>query len=815
MVKWKNLSGDKDNQNVVNPMVMSYDLEVYSQDHNKMPEARKPKDVIFQISCVFARNGEKEDKHKKYLLSLGEPDPSTVGEDVIVKAFENEYNLIEGFVDLIHEKQPNIILGYNIFGFDIGYMIERSKFRSIYDKLQSQGFHRYNKAPEKTIKWSSSAYGTQEFLFLDAEGRLYVDLLPLVKRDFKMDSYNLKSISTYFLGETKDPLTPKGIFKCYQIGMKGGEKGARALGIVGKYCVQDSALVLKLFGKLQTWFGLTEQAKICNVPIFTLYTQGQQIKVFSQMYKKCMNEGFVVEKNGYVSDKEEHYQGALVFEPVPGVYSYVVSFDFSSLYPSIMIAYNIDYSTLVPFDDESIPEKDCHVVEWEEHQGCEHDDTPRKVKPKYILCGRKKFKYLKNHKGVLPSLVEGLLAARKKTRLEQEQIKERLESDTSLSEDERKNLEILYNVLEQRQLGYKVSANSSYGATGAQKGYLTCLPLAMSITAMGRQSITKVFDVIRGEYQANIILSDTDSVYCTFDHIKTTQELWEYCLKVSKEISSLFPKPMKLDFEGKIYWRLLTLTKKRYMSLKCDKDGIVSKKMDKKGVLLSRRDNSNFVRTVYQDIILKIFYQEDAEEILYTLINHLNRLCSRGFDSKDFIITKSVGDPGQGAKSVIPIKDSKGKAQLGSYKVPLLVAEEGKKRTQQLALKNASNDEEYYLRCLPAQVQLACKIRARGGLLGIGTRLPFLILDKGDAKAKLYDKVEDFDYYRENSSVLNIDFMYYLKALVNCLDQVFECTLKDKALDFTKNQYKLRLQKMKVMEQIKRIFSPRLIFDEE
>ena len=101
-----------------------------------------------------------------------------------------------------------------------------------------------------------------KYEFLDAEGRLYVDLLPLVKRDFKFNNYRLKTISEHFIGETKDPLSVKGIFKCYRIGMKKDSNGVysksrHAMGIVGKYCVQDSTLVVQLMEKLQTWIGLT------------------------------------------------------------------------------------------------------------------------------------------------------------------------------------------------------------------------------------------------------------------------------------------------------------------------------------------------------------------------------------------------------------------------------------------------------------------------------------------------------------------------------------------------------------------------------
>ena len=162
------------------------------------------------------------------------------------------------------------------------------------------GFHKTNVAKEKLIKWSSSAYKNQEFQYLDAEGRLFVDLLPLIRRDFKMDNYRLKTVSTYFLGETKDPLTHKGIFKCYRIGIKREEDGSyskkarKAMAIVGKYCCVDSELVIKLMNKLQTWVGLTEMACTTNTNMFSLFTQGQQIKVYSQVYKYCYENNTVV-----------------------------------------------------------------------------------------------------------------------------------------------------------------------------------------------------------------------------------------------------------------------------------------------------------------------------------------------------------------------------------------------------------------------------------------------------------------------------------------------------------------------------------------
>jgi DNA polymerase elongation subunit (family B) len=327
IVKWENLSPNP-LQTVARPLLMGYDIEVNSSIPSSMPKSHRPQDKVFQVSCVFARQGDKPEKYEKYILTLGEPDVNFLEDSLNVLCYETEHDLLLGFVELMHEKQPNIIIGYNIFTFDIPYMIERAKQLYCVD-FDRQGMNKYGRAKEKTIEWSSSAYKNQSFQFLDAEGRIFVDLLPLVKRDYKMNNYKLKTIASYFLKDmTKDPLDARGIFKCYRLGMKGDAKGKKALSIVAKYCVKDSELVVRLFETLTTWIALCEMSKVTNVPIFQLYTQGQQLKVFSQCYKKCTHENTVVQKDGYVTKEDDYYVGATVFPPKPGVYDKVVPFDF-------------------------------------------------------------------------------------------------------------------------------------------------------------------------------------------------------------------------------------------------------------------------------------------------------------------------------------------------------------------------------------------------------------------------------------------------------------------------------------------------------
>lgn len=533
-VKWKHLS-PLDIDKVAKPLIMGFDIEVNSTNPSAMPQSHRPGDKVFQISCVLSRYGDGVDKWGKFLLTLGEPNPTVVGDDVTIYMYETEASLLEGFRDFIREENPNLIVGYNILCFDIPYMIDRAKFNMCIFNFDQQGFHKFAHAPEETIKWSSSAYKNQEFQFLDAEGRVYVDLLPLIKRDYKLNNYKLKTIAEYFIGESKDDLSPKGIFKCYRIGIRSSADGSyskmaqKAMGIVGKYCVQDSMLVCLLMEKLQTWIGLTEMANICNVPIFALYTKGQQIKVFSALYKYCMYENIVVEKDGYQVSEDERYVGAHVFPPVPGRYKKVVPFDFASLYPTTIIGYNIDYFTWVQ-DDSGIPDEKCHVMEWEDHIGCQHDpkvirkgeltayiekekakikqmrekrvSTSGKVrkaemmedikaeveklkpyikerselnksKPKFPMCTKRYYRFLKEPRGVLPTVIQNLLDARKHTRkvdmiAAKNKIAE-LEHDAGENgtdnSKEIEQLKGLLGVLDKRQLAYKVSANSVGGVT--------------------------------------------------------------------------------------------------------------------------------------------------------------------------------------------------------------------------------------------------------------------------------------------------------------------------------------------------------------
>lgn len=821
--------------NIVLPNVLCFDIEANSTIKNGFPNASLPGDRVFQISCCLLTS---TGKMQKYLLTLGEVNKKIIGEDVIIREFGNsEANLLTGFTELVIETNVNVIIGYNILSWDMKYMLDRCKLYKNEDDFCKMGIFLNEKCDIVSNSFKSKAYSAQNLTYVNTKGRLFLDLLPIIRRDYKLSNYKLKTVTTHFGLPTKDPLTAQDIFNNYNEYfknytsyklkdtesniMENYKKGVNALSIVGKYCVQDSYITLLLYQKLQLWFGLCEMSKTAKVPIFYLFTEGTQIQMYSQVLEYCNKNNIVVNK-GIQSNKEDNYQGATVLNPIPGKYDKVLSFDFASLYPSIMMAYNIDYSTYVI--DEKVPDDDCHIFEWKEHVNCEHDMNRKKKKDgtfstakRKVFCADRRYRFLKEEvggKGVVPTLLTELIGARKNTRkqiaINEDLIEtlvkqllflkyqyknhidnknidivneflstiksipevfvdfDKIKHDTSLEnkditsnsliefvgEDFYKKINIneldktiieiyescrntiQYNqVLDKRQLSYKVCANSMYGAMGVKKGYLPLPQGAMSITYKGRSSIEFISTYIPNKYNGKTVYGDTDSSMIYFEHIKNNKDAVELAEEITKDMEQHFRKPMKLEFE-KIYEKYLILSKKRYLAQVANKEGKIVDFV-KKGVVLTRRDNCKALRDIYLKTAVCILENVDKKTILDNIVYYVNDMFKRKMDYNMFVITKSLS------------KD------INEYDTK---------------------------KALPSHVQLAKRIRERGLNIETGSRIEFLFTTNGryDPKFNQGDKVESLEHFEKWLFYLRIDYLYYLeKQMVTPLDEIISVGLNE------------------------------------
>jgi len=574
------------------PKYFSFDIECYSANHNsKIPDPTDPHNYIFQIGVTSGMLGNLKSR-RKHLLTLG--DCSTI-EDVEVICYDTEVELLLGFVTLMHDINPDLLMGHNILKFDWDYMIARAQLLKIVHEFTQIGRVVGERCPIITKSWSSSAFGTQVFKYMECIGRLQIDTMPEIERNHRLPSYSLNTCAEHFLGEQKDdvsalqlfmlrkaytemykllkvfikkphPDTFKNIINCglgclkirscsgptltYRKKLKTATEETistiinDAMKLVGSYCVQDTVLVVNLTEKLNLFVGMEEMANITNVPCSYLATRGQQIRVVAQILRLTIDSGHLIpaQNKDEDDDVDNRYEGATVIDPVPGFYKRVPSFDFASLYPSMIICYNICFTTIVA-DDDPISDDDCNVIIIDTHIACEHDPKKRKsTKKKPPLCiTKRKYRFRKvvihpdgsrEFEGLMPRMLRNLLASRKLVKKEMAKWQSKLFMHSgkatkediddykkkgwdiiekgSLKPEEEKNIKITVGVLDAKQTAIKVSANSAYGAMGAVKGFLPFIAGAACVTAEGRESIHKAIDYITTTYGfAKLVYGDS------------------------------------------------------------------------------------------------------------------------------------------------------------------------------------------------------------------------------------------------------------------------------------------------------------------
>ena len=566
--------------------IMSFDIECYSST-GAFPDPKNPYDVVFQIGMTTKEFGKEGFLDRKCLCLK-----QTAGPDV--ECFETEKELLATFQKYLIKIDPDIITGWNIFGFDLEFLIVRATIHCGLSPVWGRIRGEVAALVEKNL--SSSALGNNELKMVPMKGRYVFDLFQDVKREHKLESYSLNNVSKWFLKDQKNDMPVKEIFGRYK------EGDPVRLGEVAEYCIQDTVLPHKLMEKLCQIQNQVEMAKACWVPLAFLSERGQQIKVFSQMAKKARELNFIIPtfRRPTVPD-EGKYEGATVLEAQTGAYyGPITALDFASLYPSIMCAENLCYSTLV--------------------MNARYDNLPGVT---YEQFGLHRFAQTSGEKPIvslLPTILMDLKAFRKKAK-------------KLMAQAEGTPMEAVYNG---QQLAYKISMNSIYGFTGASKGMLPCVAIASTVTMRGRQMIEETKNYVEANFPgAKVRYGDTDSVMVEFDvQGRKGQEAIDYSWVqgelAAEQCTKLFKAPNDLELE-KVYCPYFLYSKKRYAAKmyegKSNKDGtpvlkedgtrlVAFKKIDVKGLQVVRRDSCPFVRETLKKLLEMVLESSDPNPVI-------------------------------------------------------------------------------------------------------------------------------------------------------------------------------------------------------
>src|SRR5210317_26603 len=498
------------------------------------------------------------------------------------------------------------------------------------------------------------------------------------------------------------------------------EEDPKKLGEVAEYCIKDTLLPHRLMKKLCILLNLLEMAKATWVPLCFLVERGQQIKVFSQLTKKARELGFMVPTIRYGAIPEEPYEGATVLEAQKGAYyTPITALDFESLYPSIMMAHNLCYSSFV------MDEKRYGAV-----PGITYET---------FKIGDRTYKFAQDVPSLLPAILLELKQFRK-------QAKRDMAAATGFMKE-------VYNG---KQLTYKISMNSVYGFNGAGKGILPCVPIASTTTSKGRAMIEETRNYVEKHFPgAKVRYGDTDSVMVEFDVGDRKGEeaiaySWEVGERAAEECSALFKKPNNLELE-KVYWPYFLYSKKRYAAKLWTqgKDGKMHMDyIDIKGLQVVRRDNTPHVRDVCKELLDVILSSSDTGPPMELARERAIELLSGDVSNDKLVLSQSLSD---------------------SYKV--------KGRDVSITSPDSIHISQAHV-----QVVNKMRDRKPGSEPQSGDRVPYLLTKTGDPKAGAFEKSEDPKYVEENNIPVDYHYYFvnkFLNPVCDLLDPLFTNTKEE------------------------------------
>ena len=687
-------------------IVASFDIECNSST-GKFPDPNVPDDACFQIAISLCKFGSDE-PYEKVCLCYKKTD----GPDVI--SFDTEKEMLLAFKKYMNEKDIDILTGWNIFGFDLEYIYKRATMVGCGIDFYQLGKLKDTECHLVMKKLSSSALGDNFLKLLPMSGRFVFDMFHEVKKGYKLDSYSLNNVSKLYLGDQKIDMAPKEMFARFV------EGDPKKLYEVAEYCIKDTLLPHKLMKKMCILLNLVEMAKATWVPLSFLVERGQQIKVFSQLSKKARELGYMVPTIKYGSLPEEQYEGATVLEAQKGAYyTPITALDFEALYPSIMMAHNLCYSTYV-MDERR----------YGKIPGITYET---------FNIGNKTYKFAQDVPSLLPAILMELKQFRKKAKRD-------MAAATGYMKE-------VYNG---KQLAYKVSMNSVYGFTGAGKGILPCVPIASTTTCRGRGMIEETKTYVEANFPgAKVRYGDTDSVMVEFDvgdrkGLEAIEYSWEIGERAAEECSALFKKPNNLELE-KVYWPYFLYSKKRYAAklwTKGKDDQMHMDYIDVKGLQLVRRDNTPHMREVCKELLDVVLTSGDPGPPKELARERANELLSGEIPHDKLILSQSLSD---------------------SYKV-------GGKSV------SINSPESIHINQAHVQVVNKMRQRKPGSEPQSGDRVPYLLTKTDNSKAKAFEKSEDPNYVEEHNIPVDYHYYFvnkFLNPVCDLLDPLFENTKQE------------------------------------
>ena len=813
-------------------LACAYDIETYSST-GKFPVATIYEDEIMQIGLSFRYTNDLLKNVKKFVF-VNKSCSESLDPSVTFISCKDEKDLLIKFHKCILDENPDIIAGYNTFGFDDPYIADRSHINKVslnFGRIPIESWKAkdYVTTEKKTFELASGKFAVR---YICMPGRLTIDLLLSVRREQNLDSYKLDNVSSVFL---RDKVTKIENNKIYTRNTRGLFEGNLV-----KFDIVTNTSNPYLEGKKFQIHSLTSNSFEISDNLFQDLSIEEKSKLewtftkddvnakilFSSHYgtpedrgliaKYCIQDCDLVLTLMAKLDTFVNACGMADVCKVPiqyiflrgqgiKIYSAIVynaskrnqiimsqeneegdnSYEGAIVLPPKIGMYLdqpipvLDFNSLYPSNMIAFnlsPDTLVYVKTFNaqgkkiSHEGSDGEE--------FISKGYKidEISYdIKNPDGRVTC---GFVQPNEDVRTIGV-IPQTLDILLKKRKETRKLMETIKDesqksVLNGLQLAYKTVANSVYGQAGSRTSPIRKLEVAACTTAAGRDRIQFAKKIVEEEFKGEIIYGDTDSIFIKFP-TKDLQESMDLAKKAADKITSLCRKPYKIEYE-KTFFPFILFCRKRYVGLMYE-DDIHKCKRKTMGIALKRRDNAPIVKDIYGGALDILMETRNIKNCQTFVKDMLIKVLQNKVPLDKFIITKQLRDD-----YVTEVPE-----QIRHHIPPEKV--DGKKYEKPYQLNNPKasfniikNYAEKFNLELPnssiAHRKLADRMEERdaGNKPQVGDRLSFIFVSGREGKQG--DRIEHIDYVKEKGLKPDAEF-YITNQIQNPVAQLFALAIEE------------------------------------
>ncbi|OXG52812.1 DNA polymerase zeta subunit [Cryptococcus neoformans] len=689
--KVRDSSGDPQNMSILT-------MEVFAQSRGSLlPDPEK--DAVTAIFYCYSNTDDDlpdttiyPGYHAGYVVIGALANPARLRlDDIPFEVVEDELALINWVIDTVKFWDPDVLAGWELHNSSWGYLAARASGEFAMDMMDQISRVISGKTGPRNDGYSAHHSST-----FKVTGRHTLNIWRICRSEINLTQYTFENVVFHLLHQRIPHYSPASLTALWK--SKSPSHACRVL----KYFFQRTVMCMEILDQAEIITKTAEFARVFGVDFASVLTRGSQYKVESFIFRIAKPESFVLvsPSKQQVGLQNAPFAVPLIAEPESKYYTHpVIVLDFQSLYPSIMIAYNICYST-------------C-LGRVEMFKGTnKFGFTNLKVADGLL-------ELLKDYLTVTPNGMIFVKPAIRKSLLAK-MLGEILDTRVMIKHAmkgarDNKSLTAMHNA---RQLGLKLMANVTYGYTSATySGRMPCIEIADSIVQTGRETLEKAQELIhsRVDWDARVVYGDTDSLFVALPG-RSKEQAFKIGYDIADAVTALNPKPVKLKFE-KVYMGSVLMAKKRYVGFKYEHPDETEPSFDAKGIETIRRDGFPAQQKMEEVCLKLLFRTQDLSKVKEFCLKEWTKILQGHVSIQDFIIAKEVRLGTYSEKGVPPpgaavayrriLKDPRDEPQYAE-RVPYLISNADGRRLidrarmpeELLSSRSLGIDAEYYIRNL-------------------------------------------------------------------------------------------------------------------